>query len=90
MRENNEYKKCQELEMVEHVFLNCDTYTEKNWEELRDLLQHCKSKPGIIITSTNHKIKKFTLMMFPSPSKQRMKKPGKLYKKLNNSSTNPG
>ena len=41
-------------ETIEHIFLDCEVNTEIIWEKLRDLLQQCKSYPGVVNLSQKH------------------------------------
>ena len=64
MSEDEKCRKCGETETVEHIFLNCEEYTEKLWEELKELLQICKTKPGVVTLTQEHIIylKEITLL----------------------------
>ena len=64
MSEDDKCRKCGETETVEHIFLNCEEYTEKMWEELKEILQACKTKPGVVTIAQEDIIylKKITLL----------------------------
>ena len=54
MREDDRFDKCGKTETIEHIFLDCKGYAGSIWEKFRDLLQHCKSKPGVVNLSQDH------------------------------------
>ena len=45
---NNKCQKCEHEEMIEQVFLDCDEYVYKLWENLQNVVQETKSKPGVV------------------------------------------
>ena len=52
--DNNKCEKCDQVETVEHLFLDCDEYAYKIWENLQFIVQETKSNPGVInITQEN-------------------------------------
>ena len=54
MREDDRCDKCGKTETIEHIFLDCEGYAGSILEKFRDLLQHYKSKPGVINLSQDH------------------------------------
>ena len=46
-RENDTCDKCLNTETIEHIFLDCPGYAEPIWEAVKQLINQCKSKPGI-------------------------------------------
>ena len=56
LREDNMCDKCGGNETIEHIFLNCEVYAEIIWEKFRDLIQQCKSNPGVVNLSQEHVI----------------------------------
>ena len=45
---NNKCQKCEQEETIEHLFLDCDEYAYKLWENLQNIVQETKSKPGVV------------------------------------------
>jgi len=46
--DNSKCDKCDQDETVEHLFLDCDEYAYKIWENLQTIIQETKSKPGVV------------------------------------------
>ena len=44
----NKCQKCEQEETIEHLFLDCDEYAYKIWENLQNIVQETKSKPGVV------------------------------------------
>ena len=40
--------------MVEHLFLDCDKYANKIWENLKSIVQEFKSNPGVVNLTQEH------------------------------------
>ena len=39
---------------MEHLFLDCDEYAHKIWENLKSIVQESKSKPGVVNLTREH------------------------------------
>ena len=52
--DSSKCENCDQDKMVEHLFLDCDKYANKIWENLKSIVQEFKSNPGVVNLTQEH------------------------------------